>query len=172
MHFMAFCYQGTHTLQSLWYKVCSYFNSKYLFRRRSKKTSHLHVTGFCEGNSSVTGEFPAQGASNAERFLSIDDVVMILSHSGLLQVLSLTQGLSNICINIYLYICMYICTARIKMHASLHVAAKVHCCMNWAVVLTFSFGGLYLKNFLFPHEIIFKSDMFSDIVTIGVVYYI
>ena len=37
-----------------------------LFRRRSKKTSKLHVTGLCEGNSLVTGEFPTQRASNAE----------------------------------------------------------------------------------------------------------
>ena len=35
-------------------------------RRRSKKTSKLRVTGLCAGNSSVTGEFPAQMASNAE----------------------------------------------------------------------------------------------------------
>ena len=39
---------------------------KRLFRRRSKKTSKLCVTGLCEGNSPVTGEFPAQRASNAE----------------------------------------------------------------------------------------------------------
>ena len=31
-----------------------------LFRRRSKKTSTLRVTGLCAGNSPVTGEFPAQ----------------------------------------------------------------------------------------------------------------
>ena len=37
-----------------------------LFRRRSKETSKLRVTGLCEGNSPVTGEFPAQRASNAE----------------------------------------------------------------------------------------------------------
>ena len=37
-----------------------------LFRRRSKKTSKLRVTGLCEGNSPVTGEFPAQRASNAD----------------------------------------------------------------------------------------------------------
>ena len=37
-----------------------------LFRRRSKKTPKLRVTGFCAGNSPVTGEFPAQRASNAE----------------------------------------------------------------------------------------------------------
>ena len=37
-----------------------------LFRRRSKKTSKLRVTSICAGNSRVTGEFPAQMASNAE----------------------------------------------------------------------------------------------------------
>ena len=37
-----------------------------LFRHRSKKTSKLRITGFCEGNPSVTGEFPAQRASNTE----------------------------------------------------------------------------------------------------------
>ena len=37
-----------------------------LFRSRSKKTSKLRVTGLCAGNSPVTGEFPAQMASNAE----------------------------------------------------------------------------------------------------------
>ena len=37
-----------------------------LFTRRSKKTSKVRVTGFCVGNSPLTGEFPAQRASNAE----------------------------------------------------------------------------------------------------------
>ena len=37
-----------------------------LFRRRSKKTSKLRVTGLCAGNSPVTGEFPAQMASSTE----------------------------------------------------------------------------------------------------------
>ena len=36
------------------------------FRRRSKKTSKLRVNDLCAGNSPVTGEFPAQRASNAE----------------------------------------------------------------------------------------------------------
>ena len=35
------------------------------FRRRSKRTSKLSVAGFCEENSPVTGEFPAQRTSNA-----------------------------------------------------------------------------------------------------------
>ena len=38
----------------------------HLFRRRSKKTSKLRVTGLCAGNSPVTGEFPAQMAIKAE----------------------------------------------------------------------------------------------------------
>ena len=39
---------------------------KRLFRRKSKKSSKLRGTGLCEGNSSVTGEFPVQRASNTE----------------------------------------------------------------------------------------------------------
>ena len=39
-----------------------------LFRRRSKKTSKLRVTGLCAWNSPGTGKFPAQRASNAENF--------------------------------------------------------------------------------------------------------
>ena len=37
-----------------------------LFRRRSKKTSKLRVTGLCVWNSPLTSDFPAQMASNAE----------------------------------------------------------------------------------------------------------
>ena len=36
-----------------------------LFRRRSKKTSKLHVTGLCGGNSPVIGDFSRQRASIA-----------------------------------------------------------------------------------------------------------
>ena len=38
-----------------------------LFSRWSKTTSKLGFTGLCEGNSPMTGEFPAQRASNAEK---------------------------------------------------------------------------------------------------------
>ena len=38
-----------------------------LFRRRSKITSKLRVTGLCAVNSPGTGEFSAQMASNAEK---------------------------------------------------------------------------------------------------------
>ena len=37
-----------------------------LLRHRSKKTPQLRVTGLCEGNSPMAGEFPAQRSSNAE----------------------------------------------------------------------------------------------------------
>ena len=39
---------------------------KRLFRRRSRKTSTLRVTGLCERSSPVIGEFSAHRASNAE----------------------------------------------------------------------------------------------------------
>ena len=50
-----------------------------LFTCRSTKTSKLCVTGLCEGNSPVTGEFPAQRASNAE------NVSIWWRHHGILQ---------------------------------------------------------------------------------------
>ena len=37
-----------------------------LFRSRSKKTPQLRVTGLGDGKSTVTGDFPAQRANNAE----------------------------------------------------------------------------------------------------------
>ena len=37
-----------------------------LYRRRSRTTSNLHVTGLCVGNSPVTSEFPEKRASNTE----------------------------------------------------------------------------------------------------------
>ena len=50
-----------------------------LFRRRSTKAVKLRVTGVCEGNSPVTGVFPAQRASKAEN-VSFDDVIMYLQN--------------------------------------------------------------------------------------------
>ena len=47
-----------------------------LLRHRAMKTSKLHVTGLCEGNSPVIGAFPAQRVSNAKKNLPFDDVIM------------------------------------------------------------------------------------------------
>ena len=52
-----------------------------LYRRRSKKTSKLRVTGLCEGNSPATGEFPTQMASN------VGNVSIWWRHHGRLPVL-------------------------------------------------------------------------------------
>ena len=58
------------------------------YRRRSKKTSKLRVTGLCAGNSPVTGEFPAQKASNAE------NVSIWWRHHDLLKVLCISYSIS------------------------------------------------------------------------------
>ena len=58
-HYCVMCPLGLITSLTIFY-------SSVLFRRRSKKTSKLRVTGFCVGNSPGTGELPAQRASNAE----------------------------------------------------------------------------------------------------------
>ena len=50
-----------------------------LFRRGSKKTSKLRVTGLCAGNSPVTGEFPTQRAVTRKIF-PFDDVIMSFSN--------------------------------------------------------------------------------------------
>ena len=47
-----------------------------LFRRRSKKTSKLRVTGLCVGNSPVSGEFPHKWPVTRKMF-PFDDVIMI-----------------------------------------------------------------------------------------------
>ena len=47
-----------------------------LFRRKSKKTSKLRVTGFCAGNSPVAGEFPHKGPVTRKMF-PFDDFIMM-----------------------------------------------------------------------------------------------
>ena len=52
-----------------------------LFRRRSQKTPKLHVTGICEGNSPVTGDFPTQRPVTRQMF-PFDDVMMMMMEQG------------------------------------------------------------------------------------------
>ena len=56
---------------------------------RSKKTSKLRVIGLCEGNSSETGEFPSQRASNAENVS-----IWWRHHAGFISLM--TYGLQNL----------------------------------------------------------------------------
>ena len=60
---LLWCHNGRDSLSNHQPHVCLLNR---LFRRRSKKTSKLRVTGLCARNSPGTGEFPAQMASNAE----------------------------------------------------------------------------------------------------------
>ena len=70
------CFQDLQDINSLWWRQngCDSVSNHQphdcllnrLFRHRSKKTSKLHVTGLCAGNSPGTAEFPAQMASKAE----------------------------------------------------------------------------------------------------------
>ena len=46
------------------------------FRRRSKKTSKLHVTRLCEGNSPVAGEFSAHKGPVMQKTFPFDNVIM------------------------------------------------------------------------------------------------
>ena len=71
-HQLQWCYNGCDGVSNHQSHDCLLNR---LFRRKSKKTPKLHVAGLCEGNSHVTGEFPAQKACNAEMFL-FDDVIM------------------------------------------------------------------------------------------------
>ena len=78
-----------------------------LFRRRSEKTSKLRVTCLREGNSPVTGEFPAQGPVRP-KMLAFDDVIMghivsaVLSRTKSLDMWNDAAWSSNV------YICVYI----------------------------------------------------------------
>ena len=60
---LQWCHNEHDGISNHW-RLCCLRNC--LFRCRSKKTSKFHVTGLCDGNSPVTGEFPSQRTSNAE----------------------------------------------------------------------------------------------------------
>ena len=53
---------GTYRLKS----PASRLFTQPFIQTQIKETSNLYVTGLCAGNSPLTGEFPAQMASNAE----------------------------------------------------------------------------------------------------------
>ena len=59
------------TVTSLWARLClrspaSRLFTQPFFQAQIKENIKVCVTGLCEGNSPVTGEFPSQRASNAE----------------------------------------------------------------------------------------------------------
>ena len=73
-----------------------------VFRRRSKNTWKLRLTGLCAGNPPVTGEFPAQMASNAENVSLLmtsswnADITITLIHHYAIQTSILSEiGITN-----------------------------------------------------------------------------
>ena len=71
------CHNGCHGVSNHRRHECLLSR---LFRHQPKKISKLRVTGLCEGNLPVTGEFPAhiQKASTPKMF-PFDDVIMVSS---------------------------------------------------------------------------------------------
>ena len=87
-------HNGREVVSNDWRFDCL-FNS--FFRCRSKKTSKLRVTGLCEGNSPMTGEFPSQRSSNAE-----DDSISWRLHA--LHRNITKKFVINMCLNIHIYV--------------------------------------------------------------------
>ena len=107
---------------------------------RSKKTPKLRVTGLCEGNSPVNGEFHAQRASNAE------NVSIWWRHYGcqLLTVLlgSFKSWNTHHIVKIYIYIvymymtriCYHFTTCRQIVSVKLDVQfSRFSCWVSWRI---------------------------------------
>ena len=95
-----------------------------LFKRRSKKTSMLRVTGLCVGKSPGTGEFPHKWPVTQKMF-PFDDVIMhyIVMH----QLTHITMMVVNVLVP-------YRCQAISNRHA------KLNCkyCFTWTMILNIS----------------------------------
>ena len=112
-----------------------------LFRRRSKKTSRLRVTGLCAGTPPGTGEFPAQMASYAE------NVSIWWSHHGrLANQPSLEQDLFYPIVYLYCYDHITHSCPQIKLAQSISVSKRRPC---WRTIfikfLWFVWSRFYLK---------------------------
>ena len=98
-----------------------------LLKRRSKKTSKLCVTGLCAGNSPVTGEFPAQMASNAES-VSIWWSHHLKGRTHLIMISTMqTNVLDKITVYEYRLLCYYGNVRLINLH---FVGAFLFCLLN------------------------------------------
>ena len=96
---------------------------KRLFWRRSKKTSKLRVTGLCDGNSVVTGEFPTQRASNAEIFFVWRHLDMV--YGGLNKMVNILQTTFSIAFSWKKYYIIWL-----KFHWSFILGGSI-ICQHW-----------------------------------------
>ena len=103
-----------------------------LFRRRSKKTWKLCVTGLCEENSPVTAEFPVQMASNVEN----------VSIWGRHHAHRVCASCGNI------YICMYSSNHRIRKHDARRIKINHITTSLWnqCCLIQFCYVFLYPQN--------------------------
>ena len=101
--------------------------NRFFFRRKSMKISEFCVTSLCEGNSPVTGEFPAKRASNAEN--TIDWV----SNTRLMQTRFRTSVLIT---SLY---CCHDCTLACK------TMPPANCMIHWHISLK---GRMYIITVL------------------------
>ena len=100
-----------------------------LFRRRSKKTSKLRVTGLCQGNSPGTGEFPAKMTSNAE------NVSIWWRHHIKCSFCWLPLSL-NICWNIFICANFTHNNRVLFTELSLYIFVFLCVCVNWILIKT------------------------------------
>ena len=63
-----------------------------------KENIKIRVTGLCEGNPPLTGGFPPQRASNAEKF-PFDDVILCISSHTLMQTLPHSYGTHSVALS-------------------------------------------------------------------------
>ena len=76
-----------------------------LFRRRSKETSKLRVTGLCVGNSPVPVNSPHKGPVTRKMFPFDDVIMLVLNSDSLVPILRLCALFNDtICINVALII--------------------------------------------------------------------
>ena len=148
------------------------------FRLRSEKTSKLRVTGLCAGNSWVTGEFPAQIASNVE-----NGSIWWRHHAGItcaqwqykapmlipvvLHTHSYYSNINGICnVTVLSRVCMCVASGRRNIDMIIFAIIAKHL-NNRQVVLTFAsdtFQNMRLKKQNRPTWIYMSRDFGSTLV--------
>ena len=92
-----------------------------LFRHRSKKTSKLRVTGLCEGNSPLTGEFPAHKGPVTWKMFPFDDVIIFTVRNFLNQHKTTTDIRQNMICTSILILCRRFMPTCFSGSYSLHI---------------------------------------------------
>ena len=125
-----------------------------LLRRKSKKTSKFRITALCAGNSPVTGEFPAQRASNAEK------VSIWWRHHYAAQIFT-TWCVSNAertLLSFYLHVVQLCTWVHLETGMFPHVQLYGEVVMEFLQHVDRPCAGVHLENGMFPHVQAFNDD--------------